>query len=313
MAASTVGQRLWGITCFFNPSGSRRRLANYRVFRQNLVVPLVTVELAYGSTPELRSGDADVLLHLQGQDLLWQKERLLNLALKAVPRKCDSIAWLDCDVVFERADWPKLVREQLKHCNLVQPFQTVIDLGPDHDGEMVDRARPVRQSLVHKILAGGLSPTLLATARLRNEWNCAAGLAWVARRDILDRHGFYDAGIVGGGDRAMACAAYGCWQGLERTHRLNDRQQQHYLAWAQSFFDSVKGQVGFVEGAISHLWHGNVQKRGYGTRFDGLAPFGFDPAVDIALDEQGCWRWNSNKPDLHEYVRRYFALRNDDG
>ena len=311
MAASQPG--LWGLTCFFNPNRSRRRLSNYHAFRQHLTVPLVTVELVYGAAPELNAGDADILLHLQGRDVLWQKERLLNLALQAVPRECDIVAWLDCDVLFERNDWPDLVRCQLEHCVLLQPFQNVFDLNAELLRTDADRADPGRQSLACKIVTGGLSPDLIATARLRNEWGCAAGLAWAGRRDVLDRHGFYDAGIVGGGDRAMVCAAYGCWQGLERTHQLNEKQQQHYLAWAGPFFDSVQGRVGFVEGSVFHLWHGNVQKRGYGTRFEGLTPFAFDPALDIAHDEQGCWRWNSNKPDLHRYVRRYFELRSDDG
>jgi hypothetical protein len=39
---------LWAITSYFNPMGYRRRLANDRVFRENLNVPLVTIELAYG-------------------------------------------------------------------------------------------------------------------------------------------------------------------------------------------------------------------------------------------------------------------------
>ena len=311
--ASSTGQRLWSITCFFNPTGSCRRLANYHAFRQQLVTPLVTAELAYGTQPELHEGDADILLHFQGHDVLWQKERLLNLALKAVPPVCDSIAWLDCDVIFERDDWPALVRRQLEHCMLVQPFQNVFDLDANLRREEVDLTCPKRQSLACKVASGSLSPELLATARLRNEWGCAAGLAWAGRRDLLERHGFYDAGIVGGGDRSMVCAAYGCWQGLERTHQLNESQQRHYLAWANPFSQSVQAQVGFVPGGISHLWHGNVQKRGYGTRFEGLAPFAFDPAPDIALDEQGCWRWNSNKTDLHRYVWSYFDMRNDDG
>jgi hypothetical protein len=49
--------------------------------------------------------------------------------------------------------------------------------------------------------------------------------------------------------------------------------------------------------------------RGYRSRFEGLAPFGFDPYTDIVLDSRGCWRWNSAKPDLHQYVRRYLEQR----
>jgi hypothetical protein len=111
----------------------------------------------------------------------------------------------------------------------------------------------------------------------------------------------------------MMAAAYGAWQGLETIHRWNQAQQRHYLEWAQPFFESVAGQVGYVEGGIACLWHGEHQDRGYRRRFDGLVPFQFDPATDIAMDENGAWRWNSGKPGLHEYVRDFFAARREDG
>jgi hypothetical protein len=327
---------LWGITCFFNPSRSRRRLENYQAFRRSLGVPLVTVELAYGPQPELHEEDADILIPLRGKDILWQKERLLNLALEAVPRDCDAIVWLDSDVLFERADWPVLVRKELERCVLLQPFQDTVDVGPNERAEEIEHAchsglpssgvqgpgvrrtsrpdgRPMRQSLAFKIATGGLRAASLGTARLRNQWRCAVGLAWAGRCDALARHRFYDAEIVGGGDRALACAAYGSWQGLEATHHMNEMQRRHYLAWAQPFFDTVQGQVGHVPGTLFHLWHGTLDQRGYGTRFVGLVPFAFDPYTDIELDEQGCWRWSSNKTHLHQYVQRYFEQRNEGG
>ena len=46
MADSRSGN-LWAITCYFNPVGYRRRLENYRMFRQRLKVPLVAVELSF--------------------------------------------------------------------------------------------------------------------------------------------------------------------------------------------------------------------------------------------------------------------------
>ena len=64
---------LWAITSYFNPIGYRRRPANYRLFRERLNVPLVTVELAYGPDFELTQSDADILVQLRGEDVLWQK------------------------------------------------------------------------------------------------------------------------------------------------------------------------------------------------------------------------------------------------
>jgi hypothetical protein len=42
----------------------------------------VTVELSFDGRFELAGSDADILIQLSGGAVLWQKERLLNLALK---------------------------------------------------------------------------------------------------------------------------------------------------------------------------------------------------------------------------------------
>jgi hypothetical protein len=42
-------------------------------------------------------------------------------------------------------------------------------------------------------------------------------------------------------------------------------------------------------------------------------PFEFDPFEDIAVDRDGSWHWSSNKSQMHEYVRGYFASRREDG
>jgi hypothetical protein len=79
---------LWAITSYFNPMRYRRRLLNYRHFRRWLTIPLATVELSFQDGFELQQGDADLLIQLPGQDIMWQKERLLNLALMALPSTC---------------------------------------------------------------------------------------------------------------------------------------------------------------------------------------------------------------------------------
>ena len=55
-AARDQRDRLWAVTCHFNPCGYHRRIANYRVFRDRLQIPLLTVELSFTGTFELRPG-----------------------------------------------------------------------------------------------------------------------------------------------------------------------------------------------------------------------------------------------------------------
>src|SRR5262245_53727442 len=122
---------LWATTCYFNPIGYQRRLENYHTFRQHLTVPLVTVEVAFNGAFQLHSGDADILVQLRGGDVLFQKERLLNLALKSLPDSCDKVAWLDCDVVFESEDWVARANQALDDFGLLHLFHERHNLPPD--------------------------------------------------------------------------------------------------------------------------------------------------------------------------------------
>ena len=121
---------LWGITCYFNPAGYQNRLINYRLFRSRLNVPLVAVELSFTGEFELRADDAEILLQIAGGDVMWQKERLLNIALSALPRECDIVAWLDCDVIFASPTWADDARHALKDNLLVQLFNERLNLIP---------------------------------------------------------------------------------------------------------------------------------------------------------------------------------------
>ncbi len=94
---------------------------------------------------------------------------------------------------------------------------------------------------------------------------------------------------------------------------MNARRAAHYLAWARPYFDRVRGNVGYVGGRVLHLWHGDFKDRQLAARHERLKEFDFDPFDDVALDANGCWRWNSDKPAMHQWVRRYFESRNEDG
>ena len=308
-------KNLWAITCYFNPIAYKRRLENYHTFRQHLAVPLVTTELSFDGNFQLQHDDADILVQLHGGDVLWQKERLLNIALKSVPDACDKIAWLDCDVVFESGEWAERTIAALDQFALLHLFQERHDLSRDVKLDQLPSwdTQPTAQSVVHKMATGEAAPEDLFLPATRLTRRSTTGLAWASRRDVLERHGLYDACILGGGDRAILCAALGEFDYAAQAARMNARRFEHYLAWARPYFDSVGGSVGHIPGRIFNLWHGDLYDRKYAERHRWLSKFGFDPFTDIAVDRNGCWRWNSDKRDLHEFVRRYFESRNEDG
>jgi len=308
------GGRLWAITSYFNPAGYRRRFANYRAFRARLGVPLATIELSFDGNFQLAANDADVLVQIRGRDVMWQKERLLNHLLPLLPAACREVVALDCDLVFPHSDWAAQVSAALGRAALVQPFRRVWHLpegaGPDQaDG----RGSLAAEALASAISGGRSADEVLGRVTDRSHGAPAAGFAWAAARDLLERHGFYDACIIGGGDTALACAAFGAWEQATRLHYLNRRQRERYFAWAETFHREVRGSVTCLDSELFHLWHGTIADRRTRRRHQGLGAFAFDPAKDLAIAKSGCWQWASDKPELHAYVRDYFFSRKEDG
>ena len=137
------------------------------------------------------------------------------------------------------------------------------------------------------------------------------GYAWAARRDLLQRHGLYDANILGNGDLNIAQAFFaGCL--YLRTDRLRPAASRHLMSWAERIFSSVRGSVASLPGVLYHLWHGDKRDRLYDRRLQVLVEHDYDPAVDIRLAPTGAYAWATDKPGLHAWCRDYFGLRRED-
>ena len=177
---------LWAITSFFNSSGSRRRIDNYRRFRAALPVPLATVELGFGGTWHLTSRDAELYVPIGDGDVLWQKERLLNLLLPRLPPQCRHVAWLDADVLLADGEWPRRAAEALSHAPLVQLFSELVYLGPD--GVELDGPDAHVPSVMAEVQSGPIGHGGLgACHRSRRQRNAGDGLGRAARASRAPR------------------------------------------------------------------------------------------------------------------------------
>jgi hypothetical protein len=315
MSKHSTSNDLWVIAAYFNPVGFARRRSQFDVFRERLNAPLAVVELAYGERAELGPGDADILIQRRGGDVLWQKERLLNLALEALPPECTKVVWADCDLVFADPGWVEKTSRALEDVPVVQPYTTVYDMArdatpPPTSSDSFVLARP---SLAALAVAGKFdSEDVPDHTQGWGDW-CSPGHAWAIRRELLEAHGLYDAMVVGSGDVGIAAAIMGCPRLTIEEYRMNDRQADHYSRWAEPFHAALPGPVGVIDGDIYHLWHGRLEDRLYGRRYPDFSRFRFDPERDIIRSPQGVWRWNSDKPAMHRYVNDYFHARQEDG
>lgn len=252
--------------------------------------------------------DGAGLMRIRGRDVMWQKERLLNIAIKQVPARFAKIVWLDCDLLFGNPDWASETSRLLDRYPVVQPFDTVVRLprGVTEDAGSGERwsSFAAAYSKQPQALLSGDFPAHGHT-----------GFAWAARREILSKHGLYDGCVAGSGDHMMAHAFAGDWHGpcIRRIFGDNQAHWTHFAAWSSGIYRDVRAAVSFAPGTLLHLWHGETQDRKYVHRNRDLAGFGFDPSADVRIGPAGCWEWSSDKPDLHRWAAEYFGLRNEDG
>ena len=311
-----MNNQLVAITSYYNPLSYKRRLVNYHLFRNNLNVPLVTVELGNNGRYELTQADADILVQIPSGSVLWQKERLLNVALQHVPDDAEAVAWIDCDVIFEQEDWPSRALALLKEKPLIQLFDRGINLEKDVLPATGIKPEGKRiPSFASLDLARNRTRKNMGSNRNKdtNDPLYRTGLAWAARKSLLDDHGFYDFCIIGGGDHAGSNAAAGWISETVDFFNMNPKRSEHYLNWANRFYNQVNNNIDSISGEVYHLWHGQNADLHYVLRQKNLSQFDFDPNIDIRINPHGAWEWATDKPEMHAFVENYFRQRNEDG
>jgi hypothetical protein len=297
------------VTSYYNPERYRSRRRNFELFAAGIEdarMPWLAVESAFDSE-EFDLPDGPNIHRVRGGDVMWQKERILNLALARLPRSVEFVAWLDCDLLFENPDWAGDAARRLEQATVLQLFDHVVRLPKGHEsfrgpGERWPGCAAIAKRHPQALVAGDFAR------------HGHTGFAWAARRDFLEAHGLYDGCIAGSGDHMMAHAFFGDWDSrcIDRVLCGNASHLRHFRAWCRSVYPSVRARVDFVPGAIYHLWHGETADRRYVLRNRELAGFGFDPDRDIRAGTHGLWEWSSPKPELRAWARDYFRHRRED-
>jgi hypothetical protein len=341
---------LWCITAYFNPAQYRSRPTNYARFAAPLReagIPLLTVECAFGDDPfELPPGP-DVV-QVQARDILWQKERLINLGVSRLPPQATKVAWLDGDILFTNPDWAVATADLLDTAVMVQPFDRAIRLARDeasapHNSPGHESFASVWQRDRSLMRAGGL------------DVHGHTGFAWAARRDLLAQHGLYEAFITSNGDHFLAHAFAGdftsrCMQSVRQGSRLNPISRRtrrgwigallrsifprplrtvlhnlpgirqpnspywdHFLAWGEPVAAQIAGRIACTPGALLHLWHGDLANRQVGVGRQMLHEQGFDPARDLRVGPSGCLEWATDQVRVRAWLPEFFRQRKEDG
>lgn len=301
---------LWVISCFYNSNSYQTKPKNYNKFIERIEaanIPYLVVECAFNDQPFTLKKSPSII-QIRTQDIMWQKERLLNIAIDRLPSKCKKVAWIDCDVLFENPDWAKETVRQLKHNKVVQPYTQAIRLPKDTDHYYGKGERYYGFGYVTK-----QDPHIVTEGRF--ELHGHTGFAWASHASILKKHRLYDVCIAGTADHLMAHTFVGDWDTAcaKRVFNENVNFYLHYKSWSAKMYGSVKAKVGYVDGALLHLWHGDVKNRDYSGREKMLIKHNFSPLDDIKLNDSQCWSWNHQNEDLINWAKKYFVLRQEDG
>ena len=133
----------WCVSSYFNPAGFERTAQNFTMFSQALRAAggnLLTVELSFDGRYYLPPGPD--IIRLRSGSPLWQKERLLSYAVSRLPRECEYVAWLDCDLIFPECDWVEQTIDKLQRADLIQLFSRIQRLGRPRGVGADDFSRP---------------------------------------------------------------------------------------------------------------------------------------------------------------------------
>lgn len=327
---------LWVVTAVSNPARFKARYALYKKFREHVTrtlgLHLVTVEAAFGdrdfqltedgladsviaATTDNGARTIDVRVRTDSQ--VWLKENLWNIGARFLPRDCAYVLFADADIEFLNPHIATELVHALQEYRVVQPFETVADMGPE--GQILDVHRSFgwchAQGWDWRPRPDGKGGYVAkkpddAPSAFGTPWH--PGYALAMRKSVLDRLPLLEVGVLGAGDHHMCGALIGKAH-LTYPKLVHPNYRAQVLRWQDRAAEVVNQDFGFVPGTIVHHFHGAKASRRYVSRWDILVVHGFDPEADAYRNAQGVLELEDRKPELRDAIRRYFKQRNEDG
>lgn len=303
----------WIVTAYFNPCRYVTKRANFDLFADGLRLTtrnLLVIELALGGAA-FELGEVEHHVRVRANGVMWQRERLVNLANTCLPPGCTKVAWVDCDLLFEDSEWLDKTSAALDHHAVVQPFSRCLLLQRGVRA-MSTSAEGVAQMWESAAAAFARDPSLLRERTFRSHGH--TGFGWAARRELLDACGLYDACLTGSADHLMAHAFSGTLDSGCVPRILGaGAHAGHFTKWAAKADCVVESRMGHVPGRVFHLWHGACADRRYHERNQEFQTFEFDPIRHLRRDQDGLWDWGDAPAAVRTWAMEMFASRNEDG
>jgi hypothetical protein len=314
------------ISCYFNTNNYDSRRKNFDIFYQQLKrsnVNYLIAECAFGDENFELSAD-DKILRFRSKHKIWQKERLLNLLIKQLPTRCKYVFWVDADVLFTNENWIVEAVETLKTNAICQPFSLAVRLEKDETEPsfnvqgskiLVDfpNSKVPPQTRLWRSFAYNYNQNRHLAESLMFDIHGHTGFAWGARREILEKNPLFDRAIVGTADHIIAHASVGqiphnC---LEKAF-TNRKTLKNIYDWSLKFSEVTQNKLGFTEGEVWHLWHGELKNRQYLQRTQDFSKLDFDADEDLLINDDDLYEFPDNRKDAVVWMNNYFESRRED-
>jgi len=291
------------ITSYFNPVRYKSRKKNHlkwlAYWRRSGIEPWV-VEVALGNR-HFEVTDTTNPKHLQLRSLneIWLKENSLNLLVQRLPKNWEIVVTSDNDIVSlqKGKKWLKDIWHAHQSYEIVQPFQSALDLGP-HGQTLTKHDGFAYSHIVGKPFT-----------RVYGGWHC--GYIWSYTKKAWNAMGgLPDFAILGSGDDHAA-------KSLIRRGKdsipagLHPDYKMLVLDWEQQALET-KLDLGYIPHTIKHYFGGPKAARFYWSRWDILKKYQFSPITDLKRDSQGLWQLNDRCTEIRDEIRKYFRNRRED-
>lgn len=313
------------IACFYNPQNSPYRLLAFQKWYRSvkhLNYRIIECLIGEDAKSQLPDGDPNII-RVKTDSLLWHKETLLNKVVNELPNQFKYVFWVDADVLFTNNNWLVDSVKQLKSgADIVQPFEYCVHLernemmpgfdtlwalsNPDPEKVKAIAGMTNKESNQKKRIWRSFCANMVDNKRLGNDVDYDrhghVGFAWGTKRSVLEACPLFDRALIGGADHIIAHAAAGQIPHSCITKGFSDNIEE-VTAWSNSFFNVVRGRIGYVPGNLFHIWHGDIEARQYLKRITDFT----DQTTKIKDRDQNGLHIARDGRD--RYVRQYYKDR----
>lgn len=270
---------------------------------------IVPIEISTNNSFDL---NMQGLFALKSDQLLWQKERVINYLAEKMPDSIKYIAFIDGDVLFSDDNWVQEAKNKLdqKENLFIQPFSDVYYLPKNHyrNHGFYSHSTP---SVSSQIIKSGGKNEYINTFNTKNYIYGNPGMCWITKKETLINNPLYDKCIIGGGDTLN----------LIRWLNLKDIENVPFVKKTKNFIksfvdDSFKNEIknieiDYIDQPIFHLNHGDKVNRKYNERQKIFKDTNFNVSKDL-VNDQGLYRYVGDNKDFLKLIENYFKERNED-